>query len=274
MNAAARSLLFVPGSRPDRFAKALASGADLVIIDLEDAVPPDQKDAARTWVAQFLSRSPQTRVLVRINALTSVHAQADLALCAAHAGVGGVMVPKADTCAVLLQAQSAGKPVWPIVESAQAVVNLGELARAPGVARLVLGNLDLALDLGMNADSEAAMSLLDQTRYAMLLHSRLAGLPAPIDGVFAQTTDPEGLQRMARRACDMGFGGALCIHPSQVPVLNAQYAPSPAQLDQARRIVAAANRQPGAFLLDGRMVDAPVIERARRVLVRAAETPV
>lgn len=263
-----RSALFVPATRPERIAKALASGADRVIVDLEDAVEEALKDQARDNLAQFLAEQPEARVLVRINAAEHPAHHADLALCGQHAGVSGILLPKAQTPAQVARAHADGKPVWPIIESAAGLAAVAELARAPGVERLSFGSLDLGLDLGLCHGSRAAALVLDQARYAVLLHTRVAGLAPALDGVYPDIADSDGLRETVEFARDMGFGGALCIHPSQVAVIHAALRPDQKELDWAHRVAAAAAEGAAVFMLDGQMVDAPVIARARTILQR------
>jgi (S)-citramalyl-CoA lyase len=266
-----RSALFVPGSRPERFAKALAAGADAVIVDFEDAVEEPLKAQARAHLAAFLQAAPQATVWVRVNAPQHAQHSADLAFCAQHAGVVGLLLPKVENAAQIAVARQGGKPLWPIIESAKGLLALQPIAQAEGVERLSFGSLDLALDLDLNTDSAAARQFLDQARMAVQLHSRGAGLLPPLDGVFPAIDDAEGLQQAMRHAYDMGYGGALCIHPRQVAVIHAALAPSAGELAWARKVVDAseAANGAGAFQLDGQMVDAPVVLRAQRLLARA-----
>lgn len=264
-----RSALFVPATRPERIAKALASGADRVIVDLEDAVEGAFKERARDNLADFLAGQPEAQVLVRINAPGHRAHGADLDLCRRHAGVSGLLLPKAETAEQVARAHATGKPVWPIIESAKGLAAVAELARAPGVERLSFGSLDLGLDLDLRSGSRAAALVLDQARYAVLLHSRVAGLAPALDGVYPDIADCDGLRQSVQFARDMGFGGALCIHPSQVAVIHAALRPDEQELDWARRVSAAAASGAGVFVLDGQMVDAPVIARARAILQRA-----
>ncbi|CAD5110555.1 HpcH/HpaI aldolase/citrate lyase family protein [Zestomonas carbonaria] len=268
-----RSALFVPASRPERIPKALASGADAVIVDLEDAVQESLKTEARANLAAFLGANPDARLLVRINAPGHAGHDADIALCAAQAGVAGVLLPKVESAAQVAHVAACGKPVWPIVESAQGLLELPSIARAPGVERLSFGGLDLGLDLGLSSGSAAAERILDQARYTLLLHSRTAGLAAPLDSVFPAIADRDGLARSAQDARDMGFGGLLCIHPSQVDVVHQAMMPGTEELAWARRVMAAASGGEGVFVVDGQMVDAPVLGRARRLLQRAGDSP-
>ena len=268
-NTSIRSALFVPATRPERIPKALQSGADQVIVDLEDAVAEDLKAQARASLDTFLKDNPQARVLVRINAPQHQQQAADIELCRRQPGVVAVLLPKAESAAQVEQAAACGKPVWPIIESARGLLELPAIARARGVERLSFGALDLGLDLGLASDTAGAQRILDQARYAILLHSVLAQLAPPLDSVFADINNSAGMARMAADARDMGFGGLLCIHPGQVAVIHAAFMPRQDELDWARRVLDAVASTGGVFVLDGQMVDAPVIGLARRVLRRA-----
>ncbi|MDH4567069.1 CoA ester lyase [Pseudomonas sp. BN414] len=270
-NTSIRSALFVPATRPERIPKALASGASRVIVDLEDAVQENLKVEARGNLESFLVEHPDVQVLVRVNAPSHPQHAADLELCKRHAGVVGVMLPKAETAEQVKLAASTGKPVWPIIESAWGLWAIQDLATAPGVERLSFGSLDLGLDLNLAPGSAAAEQVMNQARYAVLLHSRLAGLAPPLDGVYPDIKDSDGLARTTGFARDMGFAGLLCIHPSQVEVIHRELRPSESELDWARRVLDAAASGEGVFVLDGAMVDAPVIGRARYLLERAGE---
>lgn len=266
-----RSALFVPASRPERIPKALAVGADAVIVDLEDAVQENLKEEARCNLDDFLKANPEARLLVRINAPEHAGHAADIALCARHAGVAAVLLPKVESAAQVARVAACGKPVWPIIESAVGLLELPGIARAIGVERLSFGALDLGLDLGLSSGSAAAERMLDQARYALLLHSRIAHLAPPLDSVFPAIEDREGLARTTRDARDMGFGGLLCIHPTQVEVIHRALRPADEELAWARRVMAAAQSGAGVFVVDGQMVDAPVLGRARLLLQRAGD---
>lgn len=271
MQAMMRTALFVPGNRPERFAKALDAGADAVIIDLEDAVEADAKPAARDHIAQFMRAHPEARVLVRSNGADTSWFEDDMALCRAHEGIVGVVLPKAESVTQLQRVRAlAGKPMIPIVESARGVLSMELLAGVEGVQRLAFGYLDLMLDTGTRPDTPGSALLLDHVRCRMLLASAAAGIQAPIDGVHPDFRDTETLSSIATRVRDMGFAGVLCIHPAQVEVVHAAFAPSDAECEWARRVVAEFDRTgSAAFQIDGKMVDAPVIERARRILAAA-----
>ncbi len=268
----ARTFLFVPASRPERIAKAVATGTDVVIVDLEDAVAPADKPAARAFLLGWLEAHPEARVTVRINAAGTAWHEEDLAACR-HAGVAGVLLPKADSAAQVEHAHRAsGKPVLAIVETAQGLEALTQIATAPGCARLVFGKLDLAVELDLVPDESDPEELVFLPWRAMLvLASRRAGLPAPVDGVFTGIGDEAALVRYAVRARRHGFGAQLLIHPKQVAPVAAAFTPSEQDLAWARAVLDAAKAAGGgAAVVDGRMIDAPVIARAERILAVAA----
>lgn len=264
-----RSLLFVPGSRPERFDKALAAGASAVIIDLEDAVAPADKDAARAAVAAWLQH--HHAVVLRINGVDTPWFADDLALCGA-AGVAAVMVPKAERAETLAAVAAAGaRALLPLVESAAGLAGLAALAAAPGVQRLAFGSIDLQVDLGMK---DATEDELLPVRLQLVLASRLAGIGAPVDGVSTAIDDEARLQLDVQRARRLGFAGKLCIHPRQVGPVNAGMAPSVAELAWARRVLDAAGAAGGAAAaVDGKMVDKPVLLRAEALLREAGPAP-
>lgn len=275
MHAVARSALFVPASRPERIPKALISGADAVIVDLEDAVEQIAKVSAREALADFLDTHPRARVWVRINDAATAWHDDDLSVCYGRPAVAGILLPKAESLAQVRHVARTGLPLIPILETARGVLDIAGIAGVPGVARLAFGSLDYGLDLGLALNTVGAEAVLDHARVQVLLHSRSAGLAPALDGVFAGIDDPTGLAQAAARARQMGFGGMLCIHPAQVPLIHAAFAPDPAERAWARRVVAAQRDKPvGAFRLDGKMVDAPVIARARQVLAQAGEPDV
>lgn len=271
MHSIVRTALFVPGSRPDRFAKALASGADAVVVDFEDAVEASLKAQARDNLEAFLAANPEARVRVRVNAAGAPEQATDLELCRRLPGIIGILLPKAERAMQVRIAASCGKPVWPLIESARGLLALGEIAACEGVERLSFGGLDLALDIGMSSGTAAAAVAYDQVRLSLLLHSRVNGLQAPLDTVFPAFDDAEGFAATIRHGRDLGLLGALCIHPRQVAVVHAALAPSADELDWARRVVAAAESGAAAFQVDGQMVDAPVLSRARRLLASAGD---
>lgn len=255
------SYLFVPGNRPERFDKACAAGADVVIIDLEDAVPPTEKDAARTAVAQWLKADKP--IALRINSVDSAWFKSDLALCA-HAGVAAVVLPKAATVEDIAMVVAAGaKAVLPLIESAIGLNNATALAAAPRVERLLFGSIDFCVDLGIEGDDRE----LDYFRSQLVLASRLASIAAPVDGVTTAIDDADVLHQETLRGKRFGFGGKLCIHPKQLAVVHAAYQPTADELHWAKKVLDAAAKAEGAAIaVDGKMVDRPVIIKAERIV--------
>ena len=263
-----RSYLFVPADRPERFARALLAGADAVIVDLEDAVAPTRRADARHELARWLDSPAAAPVAVRINAAQTADFAEDLRLCT-HPRVRAVVVAKAeDPAALALVAASApGRELLALVETAAGFDRLRELAHVAGVQRLVFGSIDFQADLGIEDDDEALLFFRSQ----LVLASRLAGLPAPVDGVTTALDSDEPVVREAARARRLGFGAKLCIHPRQVAAVHQGFAPAPAEIEWARRVLHASRAACGsAVAVDGRMVDAPVLLRAQRVLRLAA----
>jgi len=275
--AQACSFLFVPATHPERFQKALASGADMVIADWEDAVAPADKAGARAALLQAvaaLDAEQRARLLVRINAEGTPWFADDLQALATLAaqGYAGAVVPKAESAATLqavAQAAGARGALLPLVESVAGLHAVDTLATAPQVARLAFGHLDFQVDAGMACGADEAELL--PVRMALVLASRRAGLAAPVDGVTVDTRDPERMRHDANRARRMGFGAKLCIHPAQVAPLHAAFDPDDAAVAQALRVQQALRDAGGGVcVLDGRMVDAPVLLQAEQTLARHA----
>ena len=266
-----RTYLFVPGNRPERFAKALASGADAVVLDLEDAVAPEAKAAARAAIGAWAASAAladRLRTVVRINEAASPLFADDLRMLAT-AGLQTAMLPKAEAQDQVRAVIAAlpGAQVLALIETAAGLQAVDAVARSPGVVRLAFGTLDFALDLDLDIGEHPDGLADGASRIA--LASRLAGLPAPVAGVTPQIDDEARLLADLAWARRFGFGAKLCIHPRQVGPLHAALAPSPQALDWARRVLAADAAQPGAAQLDGRMVDRPVLLQALRTLARA-----
>lgn len=258
-HAVARSCLFVPGLRPDRIDKALDSGAHAVIVDLEDAVGAQEKPAAREQVARWLATNPSRHILLRINAVCTPWHADDLRLASAP-NVAAVVVPKAEREELL--PALGGKPLLPIIESALGFARLEAIAAQPHVSRLIFGTYDFRADLGLGADPEALLYFSSR----LVLASRVAGLPAPVDGVTADVVNGAGWVAEARRARSLGFGGKLCIHPRQVAAVNEGFAPNEDEIRWATRILDAVGDKATA-VVDGEFVDRPIILRARTLLL-------
>ena len=273
----ATSFLFVPATRPERLGKAMDSGADMVIADWEDAVAPADKEGARQALAQAveaLEGTQRARLLVRINAEgTPWHAEDLRALAQlVEMGVAGVVVSKAEraqTLHAVARAAGAQAALLPLIESVAGLDAAATLAAAPQVVRLAFGHLDFQVDAGMACGLEEEELL--PMRMALVLASRRAGIGAVVDGVTVETRNPERLALDAARARRMGFGGKLCIHPAQVQPLHAVFDPDPAAVAHAQRLsLALAEAGGGVCVLDGRMVDAPVLHMAQQTLARHA----
>jgi citrate lyase subunit beta/citryl-CoA lyase len=268
--APARTYLFVPGTRPERFGKALDSGADRVVLDLEDAVAADDKASARSTVAAWLQGATPvdwSRVVVRINDAGSPWFAADLAALA-DVRAQAVLLPKVESPVQVTETQAAlpGAGILALIESARGVADVDRIAAA-GVQRLVFGTLDFALDLDMDIATDAAGLAYAASRIAIA--SRLAGLPPPVAGVTPQLDDEGRLLSDLAQARRFGFGAKLCIHPRQVAPIHTALAPSAQAVDWARRVLAAQAASSGAASLDGRMIDRPVVLQAQRTLQRA-----
>lgn len=261
MTRTARSLLFVPGDRPERFAKAAASGAHAVVLDLEDAVAPDRKSEARQSVCAWLSDGG--RAWVRINASDTAWYGEDLAMLREFPGTG-IMLPKADLDSVSVTATKLPRrPLIALVESVAGLMALPRSCATGAVARVAFGSIDFGVDSGIEDEGDAMTAVRTQ----IVLQSRAAGLPAPIDGVSVEFKDVERMRLDAIRSRQLGFGGKLCIHPLQVAAVNVAFEPDAQQLSWARRVIDAFDASGGAATtVNGKMIDLPVVARARRIL--------
>jgi len=268
----ARTLLFVPGDRPERFRKALDSGADSVVLDLEDSVPAALKSAARTAIAAIWADVTGATVplVVRINSLDTDAGADDLAWLARLSPPAGVMLAKAESASQIRVVSAAlpGLAILPLIETAAGMLALPEIAREPGVLRLVVGHIDFMADTGIRCSDDERE--LDMLRFSVSLHTRANRLAPAIDGVTVAIDDVRRLESDTRRALGFGFGGKLLIHPRQVANVHVALAPSEADLAWARCVLAAHEVSGGAAVqLDGRMVDRPVVLQARWTLARA-----
>ena len=274
-----RSLLFVPGDRSDRMVKALGLGADALILDLEDAVAPDAKPAARQAVAAFLGqpRDHGVQLFVRINPIDGPLATEDLAaiLPARH---DGIVLPKAEGLVSLHALAARGVehlPILPIVtETPTALFRLGDYAGSSlPLAGLTWGAEDLPAAIGATSAREADGSYTApyQLARSLTLFAAHAAGTAAIETVYPDFRDSEGLAAYAARGQRDGFTGMMAIHPAQVPVINAAFTPSDLDVARARAIVDlfAAHPGAGALQLDGKMVDAPHLKAAQALLARA-----
>ena len=257
MVATIQAPLFVPACRPERFAKAAASGADGVILDLEDAVSVADKDSAR---AALRSDFTGLDVIVRINGVGTPWHEADLRA-TRELPLAAVILPKSEDPEAGATVVSAlgGRPVIALIETARGLASARAIAALPGVERLAFGSIDFCADLGCAHSREALLPI----RSEMVLASRLAGIAPPIDGVTVQLDDPAIAYADAVHARELGMTGKLCIHPNQIAEVARAFAPTRAEIEWARRVLASGD---GATLVDGQMVDEPVRLRARAIL--------
>lgn len=261
----ARTLLFVPGDRPDRFPTAAASGADGIVLDLEDGVPERNKAAARTHVATWLRSDG--RAVVRVNGAGTPWQADDLGRIAAIGGPVLAMVPKAEGAqdvVAVARRLPRGSAVLPIVESARGLHNVAEICAAPAVVRVAFGNGDLGRDLGVDPSDTTA---LQYARSVVVVACRAHGLPQPLDGVTLSVTDTEAVRRDSRHAAAMGYGGRMCIHPAQVAAVHEAFHPTDADVNWARKVIFGADTS-APKLVDGQMIDKPIVDRARQILAR------
>lgn len=258
---AVRAGLFVPGNRPERFKKAVDSGADCIVIDLEDSVPCADKEEARENVSNWLATGGPG--WIRVNSADSEWFEGDLdALGTGRPLV--VMMPKAESPEEIIEVSSrlaSGSCVVPLLESPLGVSNAASIGSVQSVARFAFGNGDLSASLGVAHDDWNALAWV---RSSIVLSSAVCGISSPLDGAVTQLSDDSLLEVECRRAAALGFSGKMCIHPRQVPIVSELFRPSPDQIEWARAILAG-DEQDGARVVAGEMVDAAVVARARRI---------
>jgi len=276
-----RSLLFVPADRPDRFAKAAASGADALILDLEDSVALDRKGAGRTAVAEWLAQDRGAPAFVRVNPLKSDHISADLAAIL-PGRPDGLVLPKAEGAssirAVLDLCGGDCPPILPIAtETPAAIFQLGSYVEvADRLAGLTWGAEDLPAAIGAATSREEDGRYTppyEMARSLTLFAAHAAGVPA-IETVFPRIDAPDNLAAYVARARRDGFAAMMAIHPAQVPIINAGFTPTEAEVAHARAVIDAFAAQPGAgaLKLDGRMIDRPHLVQAQRIVALAARS--
>jgi citrate lyase subunit beta/citryl-CoA lyase len=263
--------LFVPGDRPDRFDKAQAAGADEIICDLEDAVLPGAKDRARDDVCGWLAAAGAA--WVRVNAVGTQWHDDDVKALAQLPGLRGVIVPKSEQPDALIavgQGVGAEAGLIALVESALGIHNAYAIAQCGSVNRLGFGSIDFSIDI----DAEESDESLLLARSTLVLASRVAGKPAPIDGVTTAVDDPGAATAAAHRARRTGFGGKFCIHPNQIDPVAAGFRPSDDEIRWARDVIQTSEQsRAGATTVNGAMIDKPVLARAHRILAATRSTP-
>ena len=283
-----RSALFAPGNRPDRAAKALALGADCVILDLEDAVPIAEKEATRSVVRKVLDENPGKRIYVRVNALTTPYARDDIASLGSK-NLAGVMLPKVESAADLVEfnrllcamekeagLKEGGLEIISICETAKGLEEIYPIASVKtSPARDIIvafGAADYCLDLGIKMTRDGAET--DYPRVRLPIACRAAGIAPPLDSPWmVDLKDLDGMYADARKAKANGFQGKICIHPNQVQPCHEVFTPTEAEITQARRIIEAfeeGERQgQAAIQLDGKFIDYPIVAQARRTVALA-----
>ena len=269
MTAAARvaeaiTALFVPGDRHERFVRAQESGADVVIVDWEDSVAAENKSSARAATIKSLRAHGSVPVLVRVNAAESGHLEADLVALRELQSFDGIVVAHTGTAADLEAVQELippGGALVALIESSVAVRDINEISAFPGLTRIALGAVDLGLDLGVGEEDR----YLDYAKSRLVLASRASNLAPPLDTPSLDIRNLDAVEASARVSRMFGFGGKLSIHPAQLAAVRAGFAPSADEVAWARGIVGLGD---GATAHDGHMIDKPVVERARRILLR------
>ncbi len=262
----AQSVLFVPGARPDRWAKALATGADVIVIDLEDATGPDAKGTARADVARFCREAPDPRIAVRVNQLVNAHGLADL-LALAEAPPDIVFVPKVDNPGLLAVAHGLlpQAALAPLIESPAGLAHAFAIASAPGVGAVMLGGVDYASELGV-APAWDALFLARATLVGACAQAGVASIDVP----SLALDDPAAVEAEARRVAALGFTAKAAIHPSQIAPIHAAFRPEPDAVAEAREALAAfAAARGGAVSWKGKFLEAPIVRRFERVLAIA-----
>jgi citrate lyase subunit beta/citryl-CoA lyase len=258
--------LFVPADRPERFSKAQSSGADAIIIDLEDGVAPGAKVSARSALSVPGALPTGCDVYVRVNARQTPWYRDDLAA-VAQLPVAGIVLPKTESAEdIAATSKSLRVGLIALIETARGLAAVREISGAAGVTRLAFGSIDFCVDIGAANDRDALLA----ARSAIVLASRLGDLQPPLDGVTVAIDDMALIEADARYALRLGFGGKLCVHPRQIVPVRNGFAPSADEVSWAKRILEAGAE--GAVAVDGMMVDSPVRSRARQILALDAKS--
>ena len=266
-----KTWLFVPATKIDRVAKAFASGADAVIVDLEDTVAPADKAFARQSIQHYYYSPDYRPVWLRLNQAGGIEFAKDLALCHQLPKLAGIILAKAEQAADIAHLHHmTGLPVIALIESAIGLYQLDAMAKACGLAAFSYGFLDLCNDLHVQVGTPAADIIANQIRYQLIVASKAHHLLAPIDTIYPDFNDDKGLIGRVQLWSQMGMSGMLCIHSKQVAIIKDALAPTTADIKFAKRVITEYERSAQAvFKLDGTMIDAPVIERCRQLLINS-----
>ena len=267
MKIIARSFLFVPANRVERFEKALNAGSDKVIIDLEDAVPAELKVKARQLLTEWLENHPNEQILVRINSRQTEWFDGDLELLK-YNNILAIVLPKTES-STDIDAISSIKPIdiYPLIETPLGFSQVRNIAKTQHVKALMFGSIDFQLEMGMDGGYKELLYF----RNEIVLASKLANIEAPIDGVTVDIKNDDVLKLETMQAKNLGFVGKLCIHPLQIQIVNQIFLPSKDEIEWAKRIIDAVSSAQGqAISLDGKMIDLPVIRKAEQILQKSA----
>lgn len=263
----ARSYLFVPANRVERFEKALNTDADAVIIDLEDAVPFELKQSSRDSLVSWLQNHPEHQVMIRVNSSQTEWFLADIEL-AKFPNVSAIVLPKTESSAEIekvLQIREVG--IFPLIETPVGFANVRQIACTKQVIALIFGTIDFQLEMNMNGGYLELLSF----RNEIVLASQLAKIQSPIDGVTVDFKDEELIRLETQQAKNLGFSGKLCIHPNQVNLVNQTFNPSSQEIIWANQIMQAVEEAKGqAISLNGKMIDLPVILQAQKIIDRTS----
>lgn len=261
-----RSFLFVPANRPERYTKALNSGSDAVIIDLEDAIPAEHKLESRALLKQWLLDHPTEKVMIRVNAFQTEWFAEDIQL-AQFSNVIAIVLPKAEQLQEFEAIQHIRTiDIYPIIETPYGMAQVKEIAQFPAVRALMFGSIDFQLEMDMSGDFLELMYF----RNKIALASKLAGIANPIDGVTADFGNTELVMTETLQAKKLGFQGKLCIHPSQVKIVNQTFNSSPEEIQWAQQVLEAVKAADGQTIsLNGKMIDKPIISKAEKILKQA-----
>ena len=263
-----KTWLFVPATRIDRVTKAFASGADAVIVDLEDAVARADKEQARKDLEIYYNSQDYQPIWLRINKAGSEDFFKDIALCQQMPNLAGLILPKAEQAADIEKAHNdTGLPIIALIETALGLYQIDSMAKAAGLLAFSYGFLDLCNDLHVQVATPSAEIVANQIRYQLILTSKVHQLSPPIDTVYTDFNDDKGLEQRVQLWSQMGMSSMLCIHPKQVLRVKQSLQPTEADIEFARRVLEEYKQSGQAvFKIEGHMVDAPVIERCRQLL--------
>ncbi|MBB5180284.1 citrate lyase beta subunit [Planomicrobium koreense] len=270
-----RSLLFTPGTKKERLLKSINSGADALLWDLEDAVHPDEKASARNTIAEALdelAEKPATPIFLRINQFGTEWYREDAAL-AQHKYVTGIMLPKtesAEQAAETWQRMGSEGELIVLIETAVGIVRLEDIFSSPYISGVAFGAIDYAVDLDLTLTEPGLEALYARSR--IVTHAKAAGIQGVYDTVFPDVHNAKSLQKRAASVRALGFNGQMAIHPKQLETIHGVYSPSQEQIDWAVKVLWHADNEAkgaGVFMLDGKMVDRPVIEKAKQIYAAA-----